>query len=123
MQQYQQQKKIKLTFFNFIKAKMAILSRRNYILKNFLVLNVAFVLLYAAVNCIGSLQSVVNQNASLGTTSQSVNFAVNLLTCLVIPQVFIELMGFKLALALGQFLNMTWIIVQIYPDWITFMPS
>jgi hypothetical protein len=99
------------------------LSPKGYIIKNFLAINVAFVLLYSAANCVTSIQSIINQDEGLGTTSQSINSAVNILTALVIPQLIRDLLGFKLALTLGEFLALTYVIVQIYPSWFTFIPS
>jgi hypothetical protein len=99
------------------------LSRKAYLIKNFIAINVSFVLVYSAVNCVASIQSIVNQDENLGTTSQSVNFAFNILTSLVLPQIIRELFGFKLGLALGQFLALTYVVVQIYPTWLTLIPS
>jgi hypothetical protein len=99
------------------------LSPKAYIIKNFIAINVSFVLVHAATNCVNSIQSIVNQDENLGTISQSVNFAFNIVTSLVLPQLIRELFGFKLALAFGEFLALTYVIVQIYPSWFTFIPS
>ena len=94
-----------------------------YVLKNLTALNVSFVLLYAASNCIISIQAVLNQAEGLGTISQTVTFASNILTALILPQLIRELLGFKLALVLGELLVMAYVAVQIYPTWFTFIPS
>jgi hypothetical protein len=99
------------------------LSQKGYIIKNFIAINVSFVLLYSASNCVTSIQSIINQDEGLGTASQSVNFAANILTALVFPQLIRDLLGFKLALTFGEFLALTYVIVQIYPTWLTFIPS
>jgi hypothetical protein len=99
------------------------LSPVAYIIKNLVAINVSFVLLYSAVNCVTSIQSIVNQDESLGTTSQSVYSAASVLTALVFPQFIRVLFGFKLALAIGEFLSLTYVIVQIYPSWFTFIPG
>ena len=93
------------------------------ITKNFVAINVAFVLLFSAVNCTNSIQPIINQDGNLGTISQSVIFGVQIVTSLVLPQVICELIGFKFALTVGEICLMTYILVQVYPSWYTFMPG
>ena len=90
--------------------------------KNFMAITTGFVLLFAASNCITSIQSIVNQNQSLGTISQSVTFACSILTALILPQLIRESLGFKLAFMLGEFLMLSYVAVQIYPSWFSFIP-
>jgi hypothetical protein len=93
------------------------------IIKNFVAINVSFVLLFSAVNCTNSIQPIINQDGNLGTISQSVIYAVQILTSIVLPQVICELIGFKFALTVGEICLMSYILVQIYPSWYTFMPG
>ena len=99
------------------------LKKDQRIIKNFVTINVAFVLLFSAVNCTNSIQPIINFDQSLGTISQSIIYAVQILTSLVLPQVICELVGFKWALALGEILHLSYVLVQIEPNWYTFMPA
>lgn len=112
-----------MAFMNkYMANKRGVLTKRS-ILKNVVVLNLSFVLSYAAGNCVNSIQSIVNQSQSMGTISQSISFASNILTSLVIPQFICDLIGFKLTLALGELFNLCFVVVQIYPTWFTLAPS
>lgn len=84
------------------------------IAKNFLAINIAFVLVFSSKNSINSLQPLIHQEKNLGNIGQLVSFCVNIATSLVLPQVVIELIGFKFTLALGVFLTSTFVIVQIF---------
>lgn len=99
------------------------LSPKSRVLKNIGAIVFSFELLYASYNCIFSIQSIVNQSESLGTTSQSIVSGVNIVSSLVLPQLVCELIGFKYALCVGEFLIMCYVVVQIYPSWFTLVPS
>jgi hypothetical protein len=99
------------------------LNKRQRILKNFVAINVSFVLLFSAINCVNSIQPVINRVDSLGVISQSVIYAVQIVTSLVLPQVICELVGFKFTLMLGEILHLTYVIAQIEPSWFSFMPT
>ena len=102
---------------------MVKLSKAGRIKKNFIAIAASYVALFAAINSTASIQPVLNQDGNLGTTSQMVLFAVNVATSLVIPQAICDLVGFKFALALGEFFQLTYVALQIYPTWYTLIPS
>jgi hypothetical protein len=99
------------------------MSKKWTIIKNYIAINLSFVLLFAAINSTGSIQPIINQDQNLGTTGQIVSFSVQMLTCLVLPQVVIELVGFKMALVIGEVLETTYIIIQIHLRWWTLIPA
>jgi hypothetical protein len=99
------------------------LSKRQTILKNFVAINVSFVLLFSAINCVNSIQPIINRVDSLGVISQSVIYAVQIVTSLVLPQVICELIGFKFTLMLGEVLHLTYVLAQIEPTWASFIPT
>ena len=99
------------------------LTQKQIIIKNFLAINVSFLLLYAAVNSTASIQPVLNQDGNLGTISQMVSFGVQIFSSLVLPQLIIEAIGFKFGLALAEFLQLTYIGIQLYPKAYTLIPS
>ncbi len=84
------------------------------IIKNYLAVNVAFVLVFSSKNSVNSLQPLIHQDKNLGNIGQLVSFCVNIATSIVLPQVLIEMIGFKFTLALGVFLTTTFVIVQIF---------
>ena len=99
------------------------LSEKLTILKNFISLNVSFAFLYSATTCVASIESIINPDQNLGQTGQIFLFAVNIITCLVLPQVLIEQIGFKYTLMLAESLQSLYIIVQIYYRWYTVIPG
>jgi hypothetical protein len=103
--------------------KLKFNSESSRIIKNLFAVNLSFVALFSAFNSTSSVQSVLNQEAGLGTTSQAIIFGSQLLTSLVLPQVISKTLGFKWAMTLGEFLILTYIAMQLYPRWSTIVPS
>ena len=106
-----------------LKVKMIELSEKQAIIKNFIAINLSFLFLFAAVNSTASIQSVLNQDGNLGTISQMILFGVQILTSLVLPQLIIETLGFKIGLVLSELLQLAYIGIQIYPKSYTLIPS
>jgi hypothetical protein len=99
------------------------LSQKQAIIKNFIAINLSFLLLFAAVNSTANIQPVLNQDGNLGTISQMVLFSVQVLTSIVLPQLIIEFLGFKIGLILSELLQLPYIAIQIYPKSFTLIPS
>jgi hypothetical protein len=91
------------------------------LIKNYLIFNVSFVLVFTCRNSVGSLQPLIHQDKNLGNIGQFVTFCINLVTSLVLPQVLIESIGYKFTLALGIILTTSFTIVQIYLNMTTLM--
>lgn len=78
------------------------LNDKQKIYKNFFALNVSFFLLFACLNSIAGLQSVLHQDKNLGVTSLIVVYVVQLISSLVIPQVISDLIGYKWSIIASQ---------------------
>ena len=83
------------------------LTEIQIVVKNFISITLSYVLLFAAVNSNASVQSVLNQHENLGTTSQMIQFLIEMSTTLVVPQIICETIGFKFSIFFGQFLHLT----------------
>ena len=96
--------------------------KKTSIYLNFIGFNVAFSLIFTAVNCVASIQSVLISDPGLGTTTQITIFGVQLLTSFVFPQVIAETLGFKWSFVLGEVLFLIYIAFQAFPRWFTLIP-
>ena len=99
------------------------LNEKARIIKNLIAINASFLFIFASINSIASIQPVLNQHENLGVTSQTVIFAVQLITCLVFPMIVIEMLGFKWTMALGELFFLSYIVFQALPEWYTLIPS
>ena len=99
------------------------LSEKAKIYKNFIAFNCATILTFAAYDTVASVSSVLNQDQSLGTTSQSIVYFVQFITALVWPQICIEVIGFKYTLALSQLSYLVFFFANAFPSWATMVPS
>jgi hypothetical protein len=99
------------------------LSKKNTIVKNLIAINVSFFFVFSALNNVLSIQSVLNKDDNLGTAGQLTIFSIQLLSCLVIPQVLIDKLGFKWTLVLAQSTYAVYVAANSYPRWYTIIPS
>ena len=99
------------------------LSKKAIIIKNLIAINASFLFIFASLNSVASVQTVLNQKENLGVTSQVVIFAVNTLTCLVFPSIVVEIIGFKWTMALAELFFFCYIGFQALPEWYTLMPG
>ena len=99
------------------------ISKKWTVLKNYVAFNVSFIFLYAAVTCVASIESIINPDQNLGQTGQISLHVVETVTCLVLPQLIIEQIGFKYTLMLSQLLQSFYIAVQIHFRSYTIIPG
>ena len=99
------------------------MTNKSLVLKNYLGFNASFAFLFAAINVASSIEPIVNQEQNLAGVSQIVNSSVQILSILVLPQVIIEVLGFKYAFILGEIFNTSYVAIQIYVRWYTLVPS
>ena len=91
------------------------LSPKQSIIKNILAFDVSFMLIYAALNGLVSVQSVLNKDGGLGLLSLTVAFVTQILTCIVFPQAVVELAGFKGSLILSEICATLYVASNMYP--------
>ena len=99
------------------------ITEKARLFKNFVSYNISFVLIYACIDSIASISTVLNQDGNLGTASQAVIYSVQFLTALVFPQVLIETFGFKISLVMAEVCFLLFIGANAYPRWSTMIPS
>ena len=77
-----------------------------------------------AAACVSGLISpLIRQEPLLGSLAQMINYSVRIFTSLMVPQVIIEIFGFKYALVISELLQIAYLVTPIYVDWITIVPS
>ena len=99
------------------------LNEKGKLFKNFFAYNLTAILLFSAYDAVANISSVLNQNESIGLTSQSIIYTTQFLTALVWPQVIIEMVGFKFALLISELCYLAFFCANIYPSWATLIPS
>ena len=91
------------------------------IYKNLVLISVAFLLHFTAFGTTSSLQSSINKG--LGATSQYVQYAAIVLSCMFVPSIMIEKMTVKWAMVVSVFCYSTNIAAQLYPEYYTLLPT
>ncbi|KFM59428.1 Protein unc-93-like protein, partial [Stegodyphus mimosarum] len=93
------------------------------IIKNAVLLSVSFAFLFTAYNGISVLQSTMNEEESIGTTSQAIIYACSCISSLSLPKYFIKKCGIKFTIVICMFMYIAYIAANFYPYWITMIPS
>jgi hypothetical protein len=91
--------------------------------KNFVAYNLATILVFASYDTVASVSSVLNQDESLGTTSQAIVYFTQFVTALVWPQICIETIGFKMTLIVSEICYLIFFIANAYPSWSSLIPG
>lgn len=99
------------------------LSEKATLYKNFVAFNLCAVLMFASYDAVTSTASTLNQTEGLGVTSQFIIYATQLATSIVIPQIIIEIIGFKFTLLISQICYLSFFLANIYPRWSTLIPT
>lgn len=92
------------------------------LIKNVIAFNLSFVLIYASLNCVTTIQSVIIEDGTLAIVTQITRFVVQLIGSFVLPQVCYEKYGSKWTLALSELLAFIYLAAQIFPKWSVFIP-
>jgi hypothetical protein len=98
------------------------LNEKGKLIKNFVAYNLASILVFASYDAVANMASSLNQNENLGTTSQALIYATQFLTSFILPQVIIELVGFKYTLVISELCYLVFFSSNIYPSWLTLIP-
>ncbi|XP_073844957.1 UNC93-like protein [Musca autumnalis] len=96
---------------------------RVVITKNVIVIGLAFMIHFTAFHGTSNLQSSVNSDKALGTTTLAVIYGSLILSNIVLPMSVIRWFGVKLTMALSFFAYMPYIAAQFYPRFITLIPA
>lgn len=93
------------------------------ILKNLLVVCLGFLLLFTSYQALANLQSTMNIEDDIGLVSQSVIYAVLIVSALFLPKLIIRRLGCKLTLTLSALTYAPYMASNFYPHMSTFVPS
>ena len=99
------------------------LKEKNSLIKNLIAFSAVYLFLFAAVNSTISIQSVLNQNGGLGNLSSTVAFIFQLITCIVLPQFIVDLIGYKWTLVISEIAYTVYVSSNIYPKYFTMLPG
>ncbi|CAL1289356.1 unnamed protein product [Larinioides sclopetarius] len=93
------------------------------IIKNITVLSIAFLLLYTGYNGLTMLQSTMNKIQGIGIAGQAVVYISYRISSLLISSYVIKKFGLKSMQILSMVFYLPYISANIYPSWITIIPS
>ncbi|KAH8410869.1 hypothetical protein KR222_002696, partial [Zaprionus bogoriensis] len=96
---------------------------RFIITKNVVVIGMAFMIHFTAFHGTSNLQSSVNADKALGTTTLAVIYGSLILSNIFLPMTVISWFGCRLTMALALFTYMPYIAAQFYPRFHTLIPA
>ncbi|XP_018010588.1 UNC93-like protein isoform X2 [Hyalella azteca] len=91
------------------------------IMKNIIVISIAFTFLFTAYNAMANLQSSINEE--LGTTSLAVLYGALVLSCMFVPPLLISKLKVKLTIAVCMLGYSAYMVAQFYPEYYTMIPG
>jgi hypothetical protein len=93
------------------------------ILKNLIVIGMAWMFLFTAYQSMANLQSSLNSDEGLGTASLSTIYITLVVSCLFIPPVMIKNIGLKWTIVISQVCYLLFIAANMYPKWYILIPG
>lgn len=96
---------------------------KKMILKNLLVVSIAFLFLFTAFQSLQNLQSSLNKEEGLGTVSLSVIYVVGMIAGLFLPPLVINILGCKWTLVASIVCYTVFIAANLYAVWATMIPA
>ncbi|KAJ0176489.1 hypothetical protein K1T71_007668 [Dendrolimus kikuchii] len=93
------------------------------ILKNVVVISIAFMVHFTAYSGAANLQSSINAEAGLGTASLAAVYAGLIFSNIFLPVLVIKWLGTKWAISLSFVTYMPYIAAQLYPTFYTLIPA
>ncbi|XP_065367954.1 UNC93-like protein [Calliphora vicina] len=99
-------------------------SRERFVItKNVIIIGLAFMIHFTAFHGTSNLQSSVNSDKALGTTTLAVIYGSLILSNIFLPMTVIRWFGVKITMALAFFAYMPYIVAQFYPRFKTLIPA
>ncbi|KAI9583070.1 hypothetical protein GQX74_012287 [Glossina fuscipes] len=96
---------------------------RLIIIKNVIIIGLAFMIHFTAFHGTSNLQSSVNADKALGTTTLAVIYGSLILSNIFLPMTVIRWFGVHLTMSLAFFAYMPYIAAQFYPRFETLIPA
>ncbi|KAF2353759.1 Ion channel regulatory protein UNC-93 [Trinorchestia longiramus] len=91
------------------------------IMKNIIMISVAFTFLFTAYNAMANLQSSINED--LGTTSLAVLYGALVVSCAFVPPLLISKLKVKHTIAFCMLGYSAYMLAQFYPEYYTMIPG
>lgn len=96
---------------------------KQQILKNLIIIGLAWFLLFTAFQSMANLQSSLNSDQGVGTLSLSTIYITLVLSCLFLPALMINKIGLKSTIVTSQFAYLIFIAANVYPKWYLLLPT
>lgn len=93
------------------------------VLKNLVVVSVAFLFLFTAFQSLSNLQSSLNREDGIGTVGLSVIYGALVISCMFLPPFIIDLIGCKWTVAFSMLCYILYMAANFYATWWTIIPS
>ena len=93
------------------------------IIKNILVVSVAFLFLFTAFQSLSNLQSSLNREEGLGTVGLSVIYGSLVISCMFLPKFIISHIGCKWTVAFSMLTYVLYMAANFYATWGTIIPG
>jgi hypothetical protein len=105
--------------------------------KNFFALNISYILILSCMNRIDMIEdtlmpnNIINSNFTiqkaqmelLKNSSQAILYTTQFLASFILPQFFIETIGFKFTFVIAECFYMSYFIANTFPRWSTLIPA
>ncbi|KAK2160044.1 hypothetical protein LSH36_141g04013 [Paralvinella palmiformis] len=96
---------------------------KRRIMKNIVLISVAFFLNFTSYNGLARLQSSLHRDEGMGTTNQAVLYAALVLSCLFVPKLLISVIGHKWTIPLSFSGYILWMAANGYAVWGTMVTT
>ena len=112
--------KVKL---DFVPSKSEFNMTKFQIIKNILVVSVAFLFLFTAFQSLSNLQSSLNREEGLGTVGLSIIYGSLVISCMFLPSFIISHIGCKWTVAFSMLTYILYMVANFYATWGTIIPG
>ena len=96
---------------------------KTKIYTSLIALSLSWTFLFTAFFSIAHLQSTLNSDSDLGTTSLALVYSLILFACFFFPSFVMNLVGLKWGIVLSQIAYLTFVSANLYPRWLTLVPG
>ncbi|KAK4316098.1 hypothetical protein Pmani_012742 [Petrolisthes manimaculis] len=96
-------------------------AEKKAIMKNIIIISIAFLFLFTSYNSMANLQSSINKK--LGTSSLTTIYVALVVSCCFLPSIFIKKLKTKYTMAVCMLGYSSYIAAQFYPEYYTLIPT
>jgi hypothetical protein len=98
-----------------------LLANVRSIRKNFIVITLAFILVFTAYNGVINLQSSINNDNNIGLYALAINSAASILACLFVTNFLMFIWGYKWTMVASQIAFLLFILANMYAtEWLMY---